>query len=170
MAALPSLLPMSDELTHECGIAAVRLKHPLEWYREHHGDALWGLRRLYLLMEKQHNRGQDGAGIASVRFDMPAGDEYLTRLRNAKRSPIERITCVSTADIRARARFRGRVTRQVRSANTGATMAEGFVSDDWVDPGEGVAGSRGPFSAASGPITRASVRSTGKTLIAAPPS
>ncbi len=82
---------MSDELTHECGIAAVRLKHPLEWYRERHGDALWGLRRLYLLMEKQHNRGQDGAGIASVRFDMPAGDEYLTRLRNAKRSPIERI-------------------------------------------------------------------------------
>ena len=85
------MLPMSDELTHECGIAAVRLKHPLEWYRQHHGDALWGLRRLYLLMEKQHNRGQDGAGIASVRFDMPAGDEYLTRLRNAKRSPIERI-------------------------------------------------------------------------------
>lgn len=82
---------MSDDLKHECGIAVVRLKKPLDWYRTQHGDALWGLRRLYLLMEKQHNRGQDGAGIATVRFDMPAGDDYVARLRSAKRSPSERL-------------------------------------------------------------------------------
>jgi amidophosphoribosyltransferase len=82
---------MSDMLTHECGLALVRLRHPLSWYRERHGDALWGLRRLYLLMEKQHNRGQDGAGMATVRFDMPPGEVFLERMRSAKRNPIERL-------------------------------------------------------------------------------
>ena len=62
---------MSDRISHECGLAVVRLLKPLDWYREAHGDSLWGLRRLFLLMEKQHNRGQDGAGIGAVRFDMP---------------------------------------------------------------------------------------------------
>ena len=64
---------MSDSIGHECGVAMLRLLKPLEWFSEHHGDPLWGLRRLYLLMEKQHNRGQDGAGLATVRFDMPPG-------------------------------------------------------------------------------------------------
>lgn len=82
---------MSDRISHECGLAVVRLLKPLDWYREAHGDALWGLRRLFLLMEKQHNRGQDGAGIGAVRFDMPAGEQYLSRLRSAKRNPIERL-------------------------------------------------------------------------------
>ncbi|MAB71849.1 MAG: amidophosphoribosyltransferase [Planctomycetaceae bacterium] len=82
---------MSDRISHECGLAVVRLLKPLDWYREAHGDSLWGLRRLFLLMEKQHNRGQDGAGIGAVRFDMPAGEQYLSRLRSAKRNPIERL-------------------------------------------------------------------------------
>ncbi|MDG1361119.1 MAG: hypothetical protein P8J88_06755 [Phycisphaerales bacterium] len=82
---------MSDRISHECGLAVVRLLKPLDWYREQHGDSLWGLRRLFLLMEKQHNRGQDGAGIGAVRFDMPAGERYLSRLRSAKRNPIERL-------------------------------------------------------------------------------
>ncbi len=82
---------MSDRLTHECGLALIRLKRPLEWFQSDLGDPLWGLRKLYLLMEKQHNRGQDGAGIACVKFDMPAGENYIDRLRSAKRSPIERI-------------------------------------------------------------------------------
>lgn len=55
---------MSDALTHECGLAYVRLRKPLSWFQSEYGDPLWGLRKLYLLMEKQHNRGQDGAGIA----------------------------------------------------------------------------------------------------------
>ena len=82
---------MSDRLTHECGLAFVRLRKPISWFQQQRGDALWGLRKLYLLMEKQHNRGQDGAGIACVKFDMPAGDAFLERERTAKRNPIERL-------------------------------------------------------------------------------
>ena len=82
---------MSDRLTHECGLAYVRLRRPLSHFAREHGDPLWGLRKLYLLMEKQHNRGQDGAGIACVKFDVPAGDSFLERERTAKRNPIERL-------------------------------------------------------------------------------
>jgi len=82
---------MSDRLTHECGVALVRLKQPIERFQAMQGDPLWPLRRLYLLMEKQHNRGQDGAGIAVVRSGMPPGDQFIDRLRSAKRSPIERL-------------------------------------------------------------------------------
>jgi amidophosphoribosyltransferase len=82
---------MGDRLTHECGLALIRLKKPIEWFHSELGDALWGLRRLYLLMEKQHNRGQDGAGIAVVKRDMPPGEQFIDRLRSAKRTPIERI-------------------------------------------------------------------------------
>ncbi|MEE2894504.1 MAG: amidophosphoribosyltransferase, partial [Planctomycetota bacterium] len=82
---------MSDRILHECGLAVVRLLQPLDWYREHRGDLLWGLRRLFLLMEKQHNRGQDGAGIGTVRFDMPPGELFIDRVRSAMRNPIERL-------------------------------------------------------------------------------
>ncbi len=82
---------MSDALTHECGLALVRLRKPIDWFQQQHGDPAWGLRKLYLLMEKQHNRGQDGAGIASVRFDMPPGEPFLSRARSAKRNPVERL-------------------------------------------------------------------------------
>jgi amidophosphoribosyltransferase len=82
---------VSDFIGHHCGVALVRLKRPLEEIRRVHGDALWGLRKLYLLMEKQHNRGQDGAGIANVKFDTAAGEPFLMRLRSNKRSPIERL-------------------------------------------------------------------------------
>ena len=79
---------MSDFIGHHCGVALVRLKKPLAELQRIHGDPLWGLRKLYLLMEKQHNRGQDGAGIASVKFDTAAGEPFLSRLRNSKRSPV----------------------------------------------------------------------------------
>jgi amidophosphoribosyltransferase len=82
---------MSDPLHHECGLALVRLRRPLDHYRQKHGDIGWGLRKLYLLMEKQHNRGQDGAGIATVKFDMPPGATFLERARSAKRNPVERL-------------------------------------------------------------------------------
>ncbi len=82
---------MSDPIKHECGLALVRLKKPIGWFRETTGDPLWGLRRLFLLMEKQHNRGQDGAGIATAKFDMPPGEPFLLRERTAKRNPIERL-------------------------------------------------------------------------------
>ena len=82
---------MSDRLTHECGLAFVRLRKPLHHYQEVYGDAAWGLRKTYLLMQKQYNRGQDGAGLGVVKFDMPAGDPYLLRVRSNKHNAIERI-------------------------------------------------------------------------------
>jgi len=82
---------MSDPLQHECGIAFVRLKKDLGYYLQRYETCLWGFQRLYLLMEKQHNRGQDGVGIACVKLDMPAGDAFLSRERTAKRNPIERL-------------------------------------------------------------------------------
>ena len=72
---------MSDAIKHECGIAMVRLLKPLDYYREKYGDALWGLNKLYLLMEKQHNRGQEGAGMAAVKLNAAPGEEYIFRER-----------------------------------------------------------------------------------------
>ncbi|MEC8734371.1 MAG: amidophosphoribosyltransferase, partial [Planctomycetota bacterium] len=82
---------MSDRILHECGLAMIRLRKDLDWYRNAYDDPFWGLHRLFLLMEKQHNRGQDGAGIGTVKFDMPPGDRFLERLRSAKTNPIERL-------------------------------------------------------------------------------
>ncbi len=80
---------MSDTLKHECGIALVRLLKPLEYYKEKYGTAFYGIHKMYLLMEKQHNRGQDGAGFASVKFDMPPGKRYISRVRSNKQYPIQ---------------------------------------------------------------------------------
>lgn len=89
---------MSERLTHECGLAFVRLRKPLHYYQEAYGDAAWGLRKTYLLMQKQYNRGQDGAGLGVVKFDMPAGDQFLLRVRSDKHNAIERIFDVITED------------------------------------------------------------------------
>ncbi len=82
---------MSDFIGHECGLALVRLRQGLSYYRDRYSDPAWGLRKLYLLMEKQHNRGQDGAGLAAVKFDMPPGEKYLLRVRSSKHNAIERM-------------------------------------------------------------------------------
>jgi len=82
---------MSEFISHECGIALVRLKKPLAYYQEKYGTPLWGFQQLFLLMEKQHNRGQDGAGVACVKFDVPAGEPYMFRERNVKSNPLDRI-------------------------------------------------------------------------------
>ena len=82
---------MSEFIGHECGLALVRLRKPLSYYRAQYGDVAWGLRKLYLLMEKQHNRGQDGAGFAVVKFDMPPGDDFMRRVRSDRHNAIERI-------------------------------------------------------------------------------
>lgn len=72
---------MSDSLQHECGIAFVRLRKPLDWYEQRHGTPLYGFHQLFLLMEKQHNRGQDGAGIGCVKLNMPLGENFMFRDR-----------------------------------------------------------------------------------------
>lgn len=82
---------MSDPIKHECGIALLRLKKPLEFYREKYGTALYGINKLYLLMEKQHNRGQDGAGVANIKLDMPPGSRYISRTRSNGSMPIQEV-------------------------------------------------------------------------------
>jgi len=80
---------MSDSLQHECGIALVRLLKPLEFYKEKYGTAFYGIQKMYLLMEKQHNRGQDGAGFASIKLDMEPGERYISRVRSNHAQPIQ---------------------------------------------------------------------------------
>jgi amidophosphoribosyltransferase len=82
---------MSDRITHECGVALVRLLKPLSYYQEKYGSPLWGFTKLFLLMEKQHNRGQDGAGVACVKLDMPAGAPFMFRERNIKANPLDKL-------------------------------------------------------------------------------
>lgn len=82
---------MSDQIKHECGIALVRLLKPLEFYVAKYGSAFWGLNKIHLLMEKQHNRGQDGAGLANIKLDMLPGQRYINRLRSNSASPIKDI-------------------------------------------------------------------------------
>ena len=82
---------MSDPIQHECGIALLRLKKPLEYYLDKYGSALWGLNKMHLLMEKQHNRGQDGAGIANIKLDMQPGQRYISRTRSVQKNPTQDI-------------------------------------------------------------------------------
>jgi amidophosphoribosyltransferase len=82
---------MSDAIKHECGIALVRLKKPLQFYKDKYGSAFYGINKMYLLMEKQHNRGQDDAGFASVTFNVAPGTRYISRVRSNKSQPIQDI-------------------------------------------------------------------------------
>lgn len=82
---------MSDAIKHECGISMIRLLKPLEYYKEKYGTAFYGVNKMYLMMEKQHNRGQDGAGFASIKLDMDPGERYMSRVRSAQQQPIQDI-------------------------------------------------------------------------------
>ena len=80
---------MSDAIKHECGIAFLRLKKPLQFYKDKYGSAFYGIQKMYLLMEKQHNRGQDGAGFASIKIDVDPGERYISRVRSNDPQPIQ---------------------------------------------------------------------------------
>ena len=82
---------MSDAIKHECGISVIRLLKPLEYYKEKYGSAFYGVNKMYLMMEKQHNRGQDGAGFASIKLDVEAGQRYMSRVRSCQQQPIQDI-------------------------------------------------------------------------------
>jgi amidophosphoribosyltransferase len=82
---------MSELIKHECGIAMVRLLKPLEFYLAKYGTSIYGLQKLHLLLQKQHNRGQDGAGIAGIKFDLPPGSRYISRIRSNAVTPIKDI-------------------------------------------------------------------------------
>ncbi|MBC7923522.1 MAG: amidophosphoribosyltransferase [Ferruginibacter sp.] len=79
---------MSDQVKHECGIAMIRLRKPLQYYIDKYGTPLYGINKLYLLMEKQHNRGQDGAGVANIKIGVPPGSRYISRYRSVDPQPI----------------------------------------------------------------------------------
>jgi amidophosphoribosyltransferase len=79
---------MSDEIKHECGLAFIRLRKPFSWYQQQYGSVMYGLNKLYLLMEKQHNRGQDGAGVAAVKLHVEPGYPFLARTRSNAPQPI----------------------------------------------------------------------------------
>jgi len=82
---------MSDAIKHECGIALIRLLKPLEYYKEKYGSAFYGVNKMYLMMEKQHNRGQDGAGFASIKLNTNPGERYISRVRSVAQQPIQDI-------------------------------------------------------------------------------
>ena len=80
---------MSDPIKHECGIGHIRLLKPLEFYKKKYGSAFFGINKMYLLMEKQHNRGQDGAGFASIKLDVDPGKRFISRIRSIEKQPIQ---------------------------------------------------------------------------------
>jgi len=82
---------MSEQIKHECGIAFIRLLKPLEYYHSRYGTTLYGINKLHLLMEKQHNRGQDGAGVASIKLNVSPGNRYIDRVRSNASTPIDDI-------------------------------------------------------------------------------
>jgi len=82
---------MSEPIKHECGIALIRLRKPYSYYVEKYGTPLYGINKLYLLMEKQHNRGQDGAGVATIKIHVPKGKRYISRMRSIDSQPISAI-------------------------------------------------------------------------------
>ena len=101
---------MSDFLQHECGIAMLRLKQPLQYYIDKYGSAFYGLNKMYLLMEKQHNRGQDGAGLANIKLDVPPGKRYISRIRSVDSRPIQDVFS------RIMPRFEGLSSEQLKDA------------------------------------------------------
>jgi amidophosphoribosyltransferase len=96
---------MSDAIKHECGIALLRLLKPLDFYKEKYGTAFYGIEKMYLLMEKQHNRGQDGAGLASIKLDVNPGERYISRIRSNDAQPIQDVF----------AQINGRINEELQS-------------------------------------------------------
>jgi amidophosphoribosyltransferase len=103
---------MSDEIKHECGLAFIRLRKPLSFYLEKYGTALYGLNKLYLLMEKQHNRGQDGSGIATVKLNVPNGYAYLNRMRSAVPQSIAEIFHKIGLEVQELEKYQKDITQQ----------------------------------------------------------
>ena len=79
---------MSDPIKHECGVALLRLRKPLQYYIEKYGTPSYAVKKMYILMQKQHNRGQDGVGIANIKMNMPPGTRYISRYRTIDNRPI----------------------------------------------------------------------------------
>ena len=107
-----------EPLKHECGVALIRLRKPVEYYREKYGSASWGLAKLYLLMEKQHNRGQEAAGVGVVKLKAEPGHEYVYRERAIGAGAIDEIF--------------GNINRQLASATEGLASAEDIAQASFI--------------------------------------
>src|ERR1700748_1243874 len=101
---------MSDEIKHECGLAFIRLRKPFSYYLQKYGTVLYGLNKLYLLMEKQHNRGQDGAGVAAVKLNVEPGHPFLSRIRSANHQPIADIFSKIMGEVKELEQYQGDIT------------------------------------------------------------
>ncbi len=101
---------MSDDIKHECGLAYIRLRKPFSYYLQQHNTVMYGLNKLYLLMEKQHNRGQDGAGIASVKLNVEPGYSFLSRLRSNAQQPIADIFARIGAEVQELKKYQNDIT------------------------------------------------------------
>ncbi|MBO9571049.1 MAG: amidophosphoribosyltransferase [Chitinophagaceae bacterium] len=101
---------MSDDIKHECGLAFIRLRKPFSYYQQRHGTVMWGLNKLYLLMEKQHNRGQDGAGVAAVKLNTEPGYPFLHRIRSANNQPIAEIFSTINKEVSELQKYQSDIT------------------------------------------------------------
>lgn len=115
---------MSDAIKHECGIAMVRLRKPLQYYIDKYNTPTYAISKMYLLMQKQHNRGQDGAGIVNIKLDMPPGYRYISRHRTVESQPIEIIF--------------GKIAKKMKKAQ--AAGEENFMNADWLKRNFGFTG------------------------------
>lgn len=102
---------MSDAIKHECGLAFIRLRKPFSYYQQQHGTVMWGLNKLYLLMEKQHNRGQDGAGVGAVKLNVEPGYPFLQRIRSSAPQPIVDIFSKINNEVKELEKFQSDITR-----------------------------------------------------------
>ncbi|MBC7850953.1 MAG: amidophosphoribosyltransferase [Chitinophagaceae bacterium] len=102
---------MSDAIKHECGLAFIRLRKPFSYYQQQFGTVMWGLNKLYLLMEKQHNRGQDGAGVAAVKLNVEPGYPFLQRIRSSAQQPIVDIFSQIKNEVKELEKFQNDITR-----------------------------------------------------------
>jgi amidophosphoribosyltransferase len=102
---------MSDAIKHECGLAFIRLRKPFSYYQQQYGTVMWGLNKLYLLMEKQHNRGQDGAGVAAVKLNVEPGYPFLQRIRSNAPQPIVDIFTKINNEVKELEKFQNDITR-----------------------------------------------------------
>ncbi len=102
---------MSDDIKHECGLAFIRLRKPFSYYLQQYGTVLYGLNKLYLLMEKQHNRGQDGAGVAAVKLNLEPGHPFLHRIRSSNHQPIADIFSKIMGEVKELEQYQSDITK-----------------------------------------------------------
>lgn len=102
---------MSDAIKHECGLAFIRLRKPFSYYQQQYGTVMWGINKLYLLMEKQHNRGQDGAGVAAVKLNVEPGYPFLQRIRSSAPQPIVDIFAKINNEVKELVKFQTDITK-----------------------------------------------------------